>query len=102
MPRRRLAVTGMTCEGCCNRVERSLAAVAGVESAVVDLQSGLATVITTAGVPIASLVAAVEGTGKGCRLEGEVRRFTRQHPAKGSPEEPLLNVAVASGADCCR
>ena len=95
-----LSVTGMVCEACCRAVESALLAVPGVESAVVDLQSGSAMVVSAA-VPVATLLAAVEATGKACRVAGERRSITSiarsPHPARGDAEFLLL----ASASDCC-
>ena len=82
------------------RRRRVLLAVPGVESAVVDLQSGSAMVVSAA-VPAATLLAAVEATGKGCRVEGERRSITSiarsAKPTQGDAEFLLL----ASASDCC-
>ena len=97
-----LSVTGMVCEACCRAVESALLAVPGVESAVVDLQSGSAMVVSAA-VPAATLLAAVEATGKACRVAGERRSITsiarspNRNPARGDAEFLLL----ASASDCC-
>lgn len=95
-----LSVTGMVCDACCRAVESALLAVPGVESAVADLQSGSAMVVSAA-VPAATLLAAVEATGKGCRVAGERRSITSiarsPHPARGDAEFLLL----ASASDCC-
>lgn len=40
-----LSVTGMTCGGCVNSVQRLLAALPGVQSAVVSLTPGQASVV---------------------------------------------------------
>ena len=95
-----LSVTGMVCDACCCAVESALLAVPGVESAVVDLQSGSAMVVSAA-VPAATLLAAVEATGKGCTVEGERRSITSiarsAKPTQGDAEFLLL----ASASDCC-
>ena len=63
-----LQVAGMTCKHCVAKVQGALEAVAGVESASVDLKSGLAVVRgTAAGV---ELVRAVEAAGKDAALVG--------------------------------
>lgn len=56
-----LQVEGMTCAHCKRAVEESLAKVQGVESVVVDLQSGRATVAGTAAA--SDLLVAVEEEG---------------------------------------
>lgn len=95
-----LSVTGMVCDACCRAVESALLAVPGVESAVADLQSGSAMVVSAA-VPAATLLAAVEATGKGCRVAGERRSITSiarsPNPTRGDAEFLLL----ASASDCC-
>lgn len=57
-----LRIEGMSCGGCSSRVQDALAAVPGVTSATVDLETALATVIGTA--DQADLVKAVEAVGK--------------------------------------
>jgi len=91
----RLAVSGMTCEGCKSAVTRALNSVDGVESVDVDLHSGISTVIST-GVPIAALVAAVEATGKGCCVQSEARSFKRV--TEEGLQAPFLNTSP----ECCR
>ena len=96
----RLAVSGMTCEGCTAAVTRALNSVDGVESVHVDLHSGISTVVST-GVPITTLVAAVEATGKSCCVQGETRSFKRMTD-EGLQVPFLDNRSPTSGADCCR
>ena len=97
-----LSVTGMVCDACCCAVENALLAVPGVESAVVDLPSGSAMVVSAA-VPAATLLAAVKATGKGCRVEGERRSITSiarsAKPTQGDAAAEFLLVTQAS--DCC-
>ena len=57
-----LRVDGMTCDGCVTKVERTLAAVDGVETVRVNLAAGLARVTGTVGA--SELVAAVQATGR--------------------------------------
>ena len=64
-----LRVGGMTCGHCSAQVEAALAAVAGVTTAHVDLEAGLATV--EGAVAPEALVAAVAATGKTAALAGE-------------------------------
>jgi copper chaperone CopZ len=61
-----LTVSGMTCGGCANAVNRVLSAVAGVTRVHVDLAGERATVIGTA--PAGELIRAVEIAGFGARL----------------------------------
>ena len=56
-----LSVGGMMCDHCTAKVEKSLQVIEGVMSTQVDLATGLATIVGT--VPLAALIAAVEGTG---------------------------------------
>lgn len=61
-----LAVTGMTCGGCANSVNRLLSGTPGVAKVHVDLSHQRATVTGTASV--ADLIRAIEGAGFGARL----------------------------------
>jgi copper chaperone len=61
-----LSVTGMTCGGCVNSVQRVLAALPGVERVEVTLQPGQARVVVDAArVDRAALVQAVVDAGFG-------------------------------------
>ncbi len=62
-----LAIEGMTCASCVQRVERSLLRVPGVRSATVNLATHRAQVVGDPGLSEADLVSAVEGTGFGAR-----------------------------------
>lgn len=62
MERIELKIEGMTCGHCVARVEKAVAAVAGVSDVSVGLESGTAIVEGT-GVEAGSLVAAVDGAG---------------------------------------
>ena len=66
----RFGVRGMTCASCVRRVERSLAAVPGVEAAAVNLATEEATVALH-GAPVEALRAAVDRAGYEMRLPGE-------------------------------
>ncbi len=61
-----LTVTGMTCGGCANAVNRVLSGVAGVAKVDVDLASGRATVTGTAAAT--ELIRAIESAGFGARI----------------------------------
>ena len=64
--KRDIAITGMTCASCVRSVETALAAVAGVESAQVNLANERATVrLDPARVEMGALVRAVERAGYG-------------------------------------
>ena len=58
-----LDITGMTCASCVRRVERALGKIEGVESASVNFASETALITAAAGVPVETLVAAVEKAG---------------------------------------
>ncbi len=61
-----LSVTGMTCGGCVNSVQRVLTALPGVETAKVTLEPGQAHIVfDPARVDRAALVQAVVGAGFG-------------------------------------
>lgn len=63
-----LKVTGMNCGACVNHVTNALQGVEGVTNAVVDLESGTATVKHIANVQPQTLVEAVEEDGYGAEL----------------------------------
>ena len=58
-----IAVKGMTCSSCAQAVERALSSVSGVQSAVVNLPMGQASVEVDAGVEEAVLVQAIQAAG---------------------------------------
>lgn len=60
-----LSIEGMTCASCVGRVERSLVAVPGVQSATVNLATERAFVTAAAGVSAQRLIDAVEAAGYG-------------------------------------
>ena len=62
----KLTVEGMTCNACRKKVQEALKLVEGVESAVVELDTKLATVVSTADAD--DLIAAVEKAGKTATL----------------------------------
>lgn len=61
LPRHLLAVNGATCGGCVGKIERALQSVYGVESARMNLITGVATV--SGGVAIELLISALEKAG---------------------------------------
>jgi copper chaperone CopZ len=71
-----LLVSGMTCGGCANTVRRVLNRVPGVTDAIVDLDSGRATVI--GGARAEDLIAAVQAAGYGARPIGSTTEGGRQ------------------------
>jgi copper chaperone len=67
----KLWVTGMTCGHCQAKVQKALTGVAGVYSAVVDLQGGEAAVdFDDDSLTTARLIGAVEQAGYGAKLAG--------------------------------
>lgn len=74
-----LAIEGMTCAACATRVEKGLQKVPGVQSAAVNLATEKARVIYLEGVATSQdLIAAVEATGYGARLESSTADAARQ------------------------
>ncbi len=60
-----VAITGMTCASCSNRLEKALAAITGVEAAVVNLTTEIATVRSAQALDVGIIITAVEKTGFG-------------------------------------
>jgi copper chaperone len=59
-----LRITGMTCNGCVNHVDKALRALPGVSATTVSLAQSSATIVhDPEQSPITSLVAAVEAAG---------------------------------------
>ncbi len=58
-----LDISGMTCASCVRRVERALGKVEGVETANVNFASETALITAAGGVPLETLIAAVEKAG---------------------------------------
>ncbi len=69
-----LTITGMTCAGCAQSVERALSEVHGVESATVNLPMNRAHVVLSNAVETADLIAAVEAAGFGAQSVEETSR----------------------------
>ena len=61
--RQTISVTGMTCQNCVRHVREALAALPGVQSAQVDLDSHSATLETDREVPRTELSAALDEAG---------------------------------------
>ena len=59
----KFSVSGMTCASCSAHVEKAVAAVPGVQTANVDLESKTATVSVDGSVSDEALKAAVDGAG---------------------------------------
>lgn len=55
-----LRIKGMSCNHCVNSVRTALEAVPGVESAQVDLAAGVAEVVHTEPVDLATMITAIE------------------------------------------
>jgi len=67
----KLHVTGMTCSHCQAKVEQALKGIAGVYSAIVDLQDGEAEIdFNDDSITTQQLVAAVIEAGYGAKLAG--------------------------------
>ena len=89
-----LAVAGMTCASCVNRVERALRKVPGVEDAQVNLALETATVRLLPGVDAAALVAAIGKAGYEAR-ELAVEDDTPPPPSPWSATGwPVLTAAL--------
>lgn len=65
----KLKIDGMHCSGCVNAIRRMLLGGSSVSAVSVDLESGQATVQTSAEVDPALFVAAVEDAGYEARIE---------------------------------
>ncbi len=85
-----LAIEGMSCAACVTRVERSLAQVPGVASALVNLATETATVRGNAGVTPEALGAAVERAG----YKATLRSADVAEPPR--PEAPFWPIALAA------
>jgi len=71
MANAKLHVTGMTCGHCQAKVEQALKGIAGVYTAVVDLQDGEAEIdFNDDSITTQQLVAAIVKAGYGARLAG--------------------------------
>ncbi|WP_371731863.1 HAD-IC family P-type ATPase [Thermaerobacter sp. PB12/4term] len=94
-----LAVTGMTCAACVNRVERALRRVPGVVDAAVNLATGTATVRLIPGAAAAGdLIAAVQATGYEAQPVGETRdeaEAARQREIRGWWNRFLLGAVLS-------
>jgi len=94
----------MSCGHCSSQVEGALAAVDGVTSASVDLDSGLATIVGTA--PTAALVEAVERTGKTAIAvpEGESAALATSGTGRTRGASEMTVTLVVEGMVCeaCR
>ena len=80
----KLQVTGMTCASCVRRVEKTLQAVPGVESASVNLATEEASVTADAGVSAEALAAAVRQAGYDVATRETTRCFS-------SSREPITS-----------
>ena len=91
-----LAITGMTCASCANRIERKLNKLEGV-SATVNYATEKARVSYPAGMAAEELVAAVERAGYAARLP-EPEPAATAHPARAW-SRPTGSTCCGSG--CC-
>jgi Cu+-exporting ATPase len=87
----RLDLEGMTCASCAARVEKRLNGLEGVE-ATVNLATEQATVHSSAAVPVASLIAAVESAGYGAREASPAHSHVHDEPI--GPLRRRLAVAI--------
>ena len=88
-----LAVEGMTCASCVNRIERYLRKVDGVEKASVNLATERASISADARVTIERLIAAVEAAGYEARLADPAAADVRRTPgvaAGGATRTPVV------------
>ena len=60
-----LQITGMTCASCVSRVEKTLAAVAGIDTATVNLATESATLRSSAPIQLANIISAIHKAGYG-------------------------------------
>jgi P-type Cu+ transporter len=87
----RLDLEGMTCASCAARVEKRLNGLEGV-AATVNLATEQATVHSSAAVPVASLIAAVESAGYGAREASPAHSHVHDEPI--GPLRRRLAVAI--------
>ena len=74
---------------------------AGTFAAIASQYTDLATVVC-ASVPVATLIAAVEATGKRCRVEGEQRSFTIVRSGKPTQDSDAALLLTQPPDACCR
>ena len=91
-----LAITGMTCSSCAARVEKVLAGVPGVVSAVVNLATEQAHVTLTRGVPTSALIEAVRKAGYDAALQTEGSPATAASVRQGAEWWPVAVAATLS------
>jgi P-type Cu+ transporter len=92
-----LPIAGMTCASCVNRIERFLGRTPGVEEAVVNLATEVATIRYLPDIADrAGLVGAIEAAGY------EVRAAARQDGAAGAAAQGLAAEIAAQDADRAR
>ena len=89
-----LAVAGMTCASCVNRVERALRKVPGVEDAQVNLALETATVRLLPGVDAAALVAAIGKAGYEARQLAVEDDTPPAPPPWSATDWPVLTAAL--------
>ena len=69
-----VGITGMTCVGCANTVERALKRVDGVRSAAVNIATEVATLEVVPGTPLERIEQAVQQAGYGVQAQPNARR----------------------------
>ncbi|MDR0593536.1 MAG: heavy metal translocating P-type ATPase [Bifidobacteriaceae bacterium] len=94
----KLALTGMTCAACANRIDKKLNKLDGVQASV-NLALETAAVTVTGGVTAADLIAAVEAAGYGAvqldQPASPVTLATAQHnAADAAPAQPSAAAAI--------
>ena len=94
-----LAVEGMTCASCVERVERALKAVPGVLDASVNLAAGAATARVPLGaVSVADLIGAVAGVGYEARVaRGSSEERAERQAARDEEAEKLRRQMMVAG-----
>ncbi len=93
-----LAIGGMTCASCANRIERKLNKLDGV-TATVNYATEKARVAAPAGVDPQALVAQVEAAGYTAALPAAARRTAA--PNRSEPDDPTARCGSGSWAAPC-
>ncbi|WP_353431427.1 heavy metal-associated domain-containing protein [Polynucleobacter sp. MWH-UH23A] len=86
-----LKVTGMTCGSCVKHVEKALRAVTGVQTVVVDLSTGTASVTGDLPGGASPLLAALEADGYPSTISS----------ADAVPSKELAKGGGCGGQNCC-
>lgn len=85
-----LAVEGMTCASCANRVEKALTQITGVQSAEVNLALETVQVIAVAELSVETLIAAIEAAGYHAK-------DLAAHPSVSMATAPKVEAYISSG-----